>query len=346
MHARWIVIFLLFTSCTSPVYQGTTYGIEDFVSDSSLINQGKQAVLELDREGMICFTEKDADFEETIIEGDELIIALYYPHRLDRMATLAEINAKIGFRVCNGKICLPYLPPLEIEGLTLREARNIIQSAYCDQLIGAQIFVNFRKQCKRYVQIIGAKRSMIPVNGRTSLYEVLAKAQIPSSSNLFKSYVMRDNRQLPLDLYKLLHEGDESQNIVMRGGDQIFIAKGSDATVMITGEVPHPMDLSIPYGFISLRDALVSAGGIPFTGDKGCIQVIRGNLSRPKIYSLNWSAITHLPNQSLLLMPGDVVVVSEKPITQWNRFISQAQPSASGMQATYNTYLIFQALTD
>ena len=184
---------------------------------------------------------------------------------------------------------------------------------------------------------------MIPVDGRMRLSEVSAKVKIPLSGNLFKSYVMRDDQQLPLDLYKLIHEGDESQNIVMRGGDQIFIASGSDATVMVTGEVFNIV-IPVPYGFISLRQALVMAGGIPFTGNRGCIQVIRGNFIRPKIYCLGWKDITHLPNQSLLLMPGDVVVISEKPITQWNRFVGQIQPSASGMQNAYNTYRIFKEI--
>lgn len=345
MHLCWIAILLFLVSCTAPVYQDTTYGVEDFIADSSQISHGKMAILNLEGQEDINCPERSFDsFEETIIEGDELTIALYHPYRKDRVIALDSINTTTGFRVCNGKICIPHLSSIEVVGLTLKEVRNRVQAAYCEQLPDAQIFVNFKKRRERHVQIIGAGKSMIPVDGQTRLSEVIAKARISPTANLFKSYVMRDGQQLPLDLYKLIHEGDESQNIVMRGGDQIFIANGRDATVMITGEVLHPMDLPIPYGAISLREAIVIAGGIPFTGDKGYIQVIRGNFTRPKVYCLAWTDITHLPNQSLLLMPGDVVVVSEKPITQWNRFINQAQPSASGLQATYNLYLIYDAL--
>jgi polysaccharide export outer membrane protein len=89
---------------------------------------------------------------------------------------------------------------------------------------------------------------------------------------------------------------------------------------------------------MSLREALVSAGGIPFTGDRQNIQVIRGNLQCPKIYVLAWEHIVHLPNDSLLLMPGDTVYVSEKPITQWNRFIEQLLPSFQGFMMGYGVY--------
>ena len=74
------------------------------------------------------------------------------------------------------------------------------------------------------------------------------------------------------------------------------------------------------------------AGGIPYTGDKSVIQVIRGNILRPKVYTLNWEQILHLPNDSLLLMPGDTVYIAAKPITEWNRFIEQLLPSFGGVQ--------------
>jgi polysaccharide biosynthesis/export protein len=339
----WISIFLLLTSCTPPIYQNTTYDIDEFMADSCQIAQGKQAILEMENDEN-CLSENHESFEEVIIDGDELSIVLYYPQRPDRVAAIATINDTTGFKVCNGKISLPQLPSIDVEGFTIKEVREKLQLAYCNQLPHAQIFVNFKKHCERYVQIIGATSTMIPVDGHMRLSEVLAKAQIPHHSNLFKSYVMRDNQQLPVDLYKLIHEGDERQNIIMRRNDQIFIANERDATVMVTGEVPYPIVIPIRYGFLSIREALVMAGGIPFTGSKCYIQVIRGDFIRPKIYCLAWKDITHLPNQSLLLMPGDVVVISEKPITEWNRFINQMQPSVSSMQNTYNTYEVFKNL--
>jgi polysaccharide biosynthesis/export protein len=333
------IILLFLSACAPPVYQNTTFGIEEFVSDSSQISQGKQAVLALEeRDTKSGSTENGHLFEEIIIEGDELAIVLYHPGRPDRVFALAIINDTVGFRVCNGNICVPYLSSLEVEGLTLKEAREKVQMAYRDQLPEAQIFINFKRRQERQVQIIGANHPMISLNKCTRLSEVLAQAQIPSNANLFKSYVMRNEQTLPVDLYKLIHEGDSNQNIVMQNGDQIFIADVNDATVMVTGEVPHPKVIPIPYGFLSLREALVMAGDIPFTGNKSYIQVIRGNFTRPKVYCMSWKNITHLPNQSLLLMPGDVVVISEKPITQWNRFISQIQPSATGMQGAYTVY--------
>ncbi len=345
MHV-WLIILLLLASCTPPAYENTTYDVEEFITDSDQIALGRQAILDLEQQDAnICELVNYEYFEEVIIEGDELTVVLYCPRRPDRVLALDNINEITGFRVCNSNICLPHFSPIEVGGLTLRDARAKIQATYCEQLPDAQIFVNFKKRRERQVQIIGAGKPMITVDGRMRLSEVLAQARVPPTANLFKSYVMRNEEKLPIDLYKLMHEGDDRYNIVMRGGDQIFIANLSDATVMVTGEVRFPLTIPVPYGSLSLRQALVMAGGIPFTGNKGCIHVIRGDLVRPKIYSLAWKDITHLPNQSLLLMPGDIVVVSEKPITQWNRFISQVQPSVLGMQNAYAVYQIIKATT-
>lgn len=342
MHFFWLIFLPLLVSCTPPVYQGITYGIDDFILDSSQIARGKQAILHLEeQETQSCLDDLYVMCEDTLREGDILAIALYYPKRPDLVNSFQSINQQTGFRLCDGRISLPYLSSLEIEGLTLREARDKIQTAYNQLFAEIQVFVNFKHRQARQVQVIGAAHALISIDGQTRLSEVLAQAGLPSDANLFKSVVVREDKQLPLDLYQLVHEGDEKQNIVMRPGDQIFIAAASEASVMLMGEVFAPQVIPVPYGIISLREALTKAKGIPFTGDKNYIHVIRGEFVRPKVYCLKWEEIIHQPNHSLLLMPGDVVCVAEKPITQWNRFISQLQPGGEVAAAGYGTYQIF-----
>ena len=175
--------------------------------------------------------------------------------------------------------------------------------------------------------------SSAPVDGKFRLYDLLSKAKIPSEANLFKSYVTRGGKVLAVDMSKLLKEADMSQNIVMRGGDRVYIAFPEEASLMVMGEVGCERILNLPSGSLSLRHAIAACGGISFTGDKSYIQIIRGNISKPKIYTLSWSHVIHLPNDSLLLMPGDIVFVAPKPITEWNRFISQLLPSFGGLES-------------
>jgi polysaccharide biosynthesis/export protein len=205
------------------------------------------------------------------------------------------------------------------------------------------VFIDYIERGHSKVELSGnVATPIVPVNGRIRLYEVLAVAKVPTNANLFKSYVVRDQHLLPIDLYKLIHEGDMSQNIVMRPNDKIFIADPLASSVLVMGEVGYAQVIPVPHGSISIREALVAAGGIPYTGDKRCIQVIRGNIVNPKIYNLSWNHIVHLPNDSLLLMPGDTIYISETPITKWNRFIDQLIPNGLLIDLGIKTRGMFQ----
>lgn len=334
-------LLLIFSGCHRPCHDYAVMCADEFVIDSYTIKQGKFAILEMEGvyvEEIPC--DAMEEYRDVIAEDDILNIVLYHPKRKDLMEAFTFINHNVGgFRVTNGRVDLPDIPPVEVAGLTLDEARAALQNKFREQISDVELFITYQNRLSRKVELTGmVAHANVPVDGKMRLYDVLANAHIPPDANLFLSYVVRDGCPIAVDLYKLLNEGDMCQNIVMRGGDKIFIANKADSSVMVMGEVNNPRPVHLQYGFMSLREAIVHAGGIPFTGDKHHIQVIRGNLQCPKIYVLSWEHIIHLPNDSLLLIPGDTVYVSAKPITEWNRFISQLLPSATIFQTGYSIY--------
>lgn len=337
------IILLLFSlclvSCSGPYMGKDLFGADEFVLDSYKIREGKFAILELEGkstdeldEGLL------EEFQDRIHEDDVLDIALYHPTRGDIPAAVAMIGKTIGYRVVNGQISLPDLPPVQVAGLSLEEARLKIQDHYQKHIRDTEVFITYKNRIAGKVELMGlVDIPSIPVDGKIRLFDVLSKARIPTNANLFKSYVIRDGHMLPVDLGKLIREGDMRQNIVMRAGDKIYIADTGAASLMVMGEVTHERVVSLPNGYMSLRHALAEANGIPYTGDKSYIQVIRGSIAKPKIYTLNWEHVIHLPNESLLLMPGDIVYVATKPITEWNRFISQILPGMSGFEVMFKS---------
>lgn len=340
-----LLLLVVLSACSSRCYDYAIMGADQFVIDSYQIRQGKFSILAMEGKE-ICELPPEAmlEYRDVIAEDDILNIAVYHPSRKDLMESIQFINATVGgFRVYNGCVDLPDIPPVSVVGLTLEEARSTLKNTFREQIQDVEVFITYRDRLTRKVELAGmVETPTVAVDGKIRLYEVIAKAHIPPIANLFMSYVIRDGRQLPIDLHQLINEGDMCQNIVMRGGDKIFIANPADSTVMLMGELRSPKAINLPYGYMSLREALVVAGGIPFTGDRRQIQVIRGNLPCPKIYVLSWEHIVHLPNDSLLLMPGDTVYVSETPITQWNRFIEQLLPSFNGVATGYGIYKITQ----
>ncbi|MCB1148916.1 MAG: polysaccharide biosynthesis/export family protein, partial [Chlamydiia bacterium] len=245
-------------------------GASEFVMDSYLIRQGKMSILQMEGE---CVEELPCsaleEYEDGITEDDILNIAIYHPTRKDLIESIHMINQVIGFRVTEGCIHIPDIYPVKVEGLSINEARIAIQNAFRQNIEDVDVFLSYRDRLKKKVDIAGlTKVPYLPVDGKIRLYEVLAKAGIPTNANFFRSYVERDCQLLPVDMHKLMVEGDMCQNIVMRGGDKVYIADPGDSRVMIMGEVFRPTAIPLSYGYISLREAIVMAGGIPFTGDK------------------------------------------------------------------------------
>ena len=335
----YICAALSLVSCSGPYMGKDLYGADEFVLDSYKIREGKFSILEM--EG-ICSDELDQEFleeyQDRIHEDDILQIALYHPKREDIVKAVQYIGSTVGYRVTDGHILLPDTSPVPVAGLTLEEARVKIQDHYNREIRDTEVFITYRERIARKVELMGLTGlPSVPVDGRIRLFDVLSKARVPPEANLFKSYVLREGKMVPVDLHKLIKQGDMGQNIVMQGGDKIYIADSSAASLMVMGEVNRERAIALPNGFMSLRQALAEAGGIPYTGDKSYIQVIRGSIARPKIYTLSWEHVIHLPNESLLLMPGDIVYVAPKPITEWNRFISQLVPALNGFDVMIKT---------
>ena len=254
-------------SCTNPPYRGgDVLGAEDFVMDSYRIREGKLSILQMEgKDQEELSPELLEEYQDVINNGDVLQIVVYHPTRHDLVESVQKIGQIVGFRVHEGKVYLPDLQPVPVEGLTLQQAQEKIESQYREQINDVSVFIAYRERTLRKVELAGLVQvPNIPVDGRLRLFETLSIAKVPTNANLFKSYVVRDNVLLPVDLYKLLKEGDMTQNVVMYGGDKVYIADPSASTLMVLGEVGKERVVDVPDGFMTLRKAIGEAGGILF----------------------------------------------------------------------------------
>ena len=329
-----IVFLLVCTGCSNTPYRGQeVVGADEFVMDSYRIKEGKFSVLDMEgRECSPLSSELLEPYVDVVHEGDVLQIILFHPSRTDLVASFASLNQMAGFRVQKGEIYLPDLDSVVVAGLSIEEVQEKLQREYQKQIKDVQLFVSFQNQGERKVELAGlVQSSTLPADGKIRLFETLSLAKVPANANLFRSYLVRNGQMLSVDFYRLVKEGDMSQNVVMKGGDKIYIADAADSSLYVLGEVGRECALPMPNGFMTLRAALAQAGGIPYTGDKSYIQVIRGSLQHPKVYTLHWQHVVRLPSDSMLLMPGDIVYVAAKPLTEWNRCITQILPTLIGL---------------
>jgi polysaccharide biosynthesis/export protein len=323
----FFILACILGSCQKPHPAYDVFGPEEFVYDSKFIyEQKKNGIDEMRGQADAELSDNALCPQQNVIGEDDILqITFYHPSRRDLMDSIQLINERRGgIRVTDGKISLPYIKEVSVVGLTLSEAREKIKLQLQNEIADADIFIKFISSKSNVVEFTGVvAHTFIPVDGRKRLYEVLAEARIPPFANLYGSYIIRNDVKLNVDLSQLIKEGDMSQNIVMKGGDKIFIAGPTEQFAMIMGEVPMQTPIPLPRGFIPLKEALGLVRGIPFTGDRKCIQVIRGGIVNPKIYVLSLEFILNEPNNNLLLIPGDMVYVSQAPITKWYLFFNK-----------------------
>lgn len=335
MHRIFVLLLpFLLISCNGPYTGKNVLGAEEFVIDSYKIRQGKFSILAMLGKSAPSLNPKLLEeFCDVVHEDDVLTIAIHHPTRRDMIEAVDKILHTIGYRVQSGKVQLPDLGEIEVKGLSLGQIKEKIQKLYSGQIQDVEVFISFRDRLKRRVELAGlVMQNSIPVDGSSRLWDVLSKAKVPPEANLFMSYVERDGCKLSVDLNRLIREGDMSQNIVMHGGDKVYIADPMASYILVIGEVREQKVIPMTKGYMSLRESLAAARGIPFTGDRRFIQVIRGGLQIPKIYTLHWRHIIELPNDSLLCMPGDIIYVATSPIADWNRFVSQILPTFAGLE--------------
>lgn len=328
-----LMLLMTLSSCSNPPYKGRdVLGADEFVMDSYRIREGKFSILEMEgKEYSPLEREFLQEYKDIIHEGDVLNIAIFHPTRTDLVAAVQQIGQTQGFRVIDGQVQIPDLEAVNVKGLTLNEAKDAISARYRLQIKDIEVFITYKDRLERKIELAGLVQTpSIPVDGRMRLFEALSIARVPANANLFKSYVVRNDILMPVDLYKLLKEGDMGQNIVMRGGDKVYIADPSASTLMVLGEVKQERVVDVPNGFMTLRKALAEAGGILPSGDRSYIQVIRGNILHPKVYTLHWEHVVRLPNESMLLIPGDIVYIAARPMSEWNRFVNDLLPTLIG----------------
>lgn len=81
-------------------------------------------------------------------------------------------------------------------------------------------------------------------------------------------------------------------------------------SIMVNGAVNKQGALALNEPFLPLRDVLLQAGGLSSAADKSHIYLIRNT----RIYKVRFEHLVHLSPKSLLVLPGDIVYVSTKPL--------------------------------
>jgi len=220
----------------------------------------------------------------TLGPGDKVKIN-YYGSEKEKLETFISRD---------GTIDLPILGPINLAGLSLREARELLKEKIASELIGTRVSFNLAELRSITVYVLGQayKPGSYTLSALSSVTNALYLSGGPDQNGSLRNIkVRRGSTETNYDLYKLLVKGDSSGDVNLEDGDIVFIPF-IENKVQLQGAFKRPH----LYEFIegeTVKDAINFAGG--FASGTGL---------RPRV---EYSTINNLKNKR-----EDAVIVQEK----------------------------------
>ena len=197
----------------------------------------------------------------------------------------------------NGDVVLPKLGPVSLAGLTLKEAKELLEKKVSSELIGSEAYVSLGTLRTITIYILG--EAYQPGSYKVSSLSTITNALFVSGG-VNKMGSVRDiqirrsgKTHHTFDLYKLLLEGDTSQDIQLQQGDAIFIPLlNKKARVNGSFRRPHLFEILEKD---TIQDLIYYAGGLKEEAKlKGKIELTTLNVDGIEVSEFN-----HLDNKLL-----------------------------------------------
>ena len=233
----------------------------------------------------------------------------------------------------DGKIYFSLLPGTDVWGLTLGQTREVLEHEMARYVRGQpQVNVNLRDVQSKHVWLLGRfqQPGVYNMAAPTTLLEAIASAggsqsfagqrQISEGgplgedlADLEHSFIVRDNKMLPVNFERLLDKGDLSQNIYLRPDDFIYFAPSYAKEVYVLGAVLQPKPVQYVRG-MTLMQAISSSYGTVRDAWLDHVTIVRGSLANPQVAFVNYYDIVKGKTPDVILQPRDIVYV---PLTRY-----------------------------
>jgi len=198
---------------------------------------------------------------------------------------------------------------------------------------GDRIYIPALKTSARNVLVFGeAKVGTYPLEDETRILDILASiGGTTKDADISQVKVTRKDGTIQMvNLSRILFENKNAENIFLNPGDRIYIPslEKTGKKILVFGEVRKP-GVYLVRENLTLSEAIVQAGSFTPEAIFSDIKVIRGNLEKPVILSLNLSKLFKKGDRTddILLEPNDIIYVPKTLMGNINRYIGQILPT-------------------
>lgn len=221
---------------------------------------------------------------------------------------------------------LTYLQARDIQaaGLTIDQLREALTTQLSRYYRNAKVVVTPFTFQSRKVYVLGkvVKKGAINLERPLTVLEVVAEAggletglfqqNTVELADLGRSFLMRGNNRMPVNLEALFLRGDMSQNIRVEPGDYLYFPSANSNEIYVLGDVKMQGTQGL-LAHTSVHSAIAQAGGFTPRAYTKRVLVIRGSLEAPQRFVVNMDDILTARSQGFKLEPKDIVYIADRP---------------------------------
>jgi polysaccharide biosynthesis/export protein len=183
-----------------------------------------------------------------------------------------------------GKISLPLLGEIEVEGLTqnglVLKLEELLKEKY---LQDPKVSIFIREYQSKRVSVLGAIRTPGPIEilGRQTLLQVISEAggltnEAGSDIIVIRQLADGSSTSLKISIDDLILRGDPTLNIPLQPGDIVNVPVDKQVYIYVFGQVKSPGALQVKMSNIpTLLQAIAQAGGFGERASKGSVLIKR-----------------------------------------------------------------------
>ncbi len=219
-----------------------------------------------------------------------------------------------------GFLHVPLVGPVAVAGVTLEEAQTRIQEKLRRYDRFGVVSLLVTEPAGHRVSVLGAisRPGTYPLVGMTRVADLVAMAggvksvdadgEVQELGDLQAARLLRADAPLPISIPRALG-GDPRHNVPVAPGDVLFVPAWQGAAVRVLGQVKTARAVPWRSG-LRLSEVLARSGGLTNDADDADVRVIRGPLSKPRIYRASFSAVLQGEGTDVELARGDIVFVT------------------------------------
>jgi len=241
----------------------------------------------------------------------------------------------------DGSITVAYVR-IQAADRTARQAEAELREALLEYIREPRVEILVKEYRGRTVTVLGAVQSQIRQPTGPGIYSIKGKTNLSKLIIIAGGFAKdaelrnvritnRDGIIKKINLFEIMFAGDVSKDIVVDGGDVIFVpykADTEDYNIFILGEVKTPGIYKLTPELTVLQ-ALVKAGGYKKEALLEEIRIIRGGLDNPQVIVADTKAIIERGDISkdVLLQNKDIIYIPKTRIGDWNAFLAKMRPT-------------------